>query len=87
MLVGGFPIKGVRLRDGRFKSTSTATLGEGGSWKLTVRGTMNGNTIRGALSFHYRNVSSESSSECWSGKGEGDPLIHYVARTAAASRS
>jgi len=86
VLLGGFPIKRVEFRNGRFRTTSSDTIGEGGSWELTIRGTTKGDTIRGALSFHYRNVSSESSSECWSGKGRADPLIHFVARTAAASR-
>jgi hypothetical protein len=86
VLLGGFPIKRVRLRNGRFRTTSSDTIGEGGSWELTVRGKMQGDAIRGVLTFNYTYLSPKHSSECWSGKGKRDPRVHFVARTATASR-
>lgn len=80
VFVGGFPIKNTKIINGRFHTVANGYVGEGGSWRLVLRGALRGDAIRGSLVFHFVNGSSEGSSECWSGRGQRDPLVRYTAK-------
>jgi hypothetical protein len=81
VLVGGFPIKSAKVAKGRFHAIGNGYMGEGGSWTLTIKGTLKGDAIRGVFAFHFVNRSAEGSFECWSGKGEANPVVSYLARS------
>jgi hypothetical protein len=83
ILVGGWTIKSARIVNGRFRAVASDTAGEAASWDLMIRGRMRGDTIRGAIKFHYVYRDANGVSECWSGKWKEDPLISYVARAGA----
>jgi hypothetical protein len=83
ILVGGWAIKPAKIVNGRFRVVVTDTSGESASWRLMIRGTMRGDTIRGAVSLRDVHRDAGGVSECWSGKGKEDPLVSYVARTGA----
>lgn len=80
VLVGGFPIKRDKITNGRFHAVANGYMGEGGSWRLVLHGALRDDTIRGSLAFHFVNRSPEGSFECWSGQGQRDPLVLYVAK-------
>jgi hypothetical protein len=80
VLVGGFPIKRDKITNGHFLAVANGYMGEGGSWRLVLRGALRDDTIRGSLAFHFVNRSPEGSFECWSGQGRRDPLVLYVAK-------
>jgi len=80
IFVGGFPIESAKIVDERFRTVATDYFGEGGSWRLVIRGALRGATIRGAVSLRFVNGDAEGRQECWSGRSKGDPLIRYVAR-------
>jgi hypothetical protein len=81
ILVGGWTIKPAKIVNGRFRAVVTDTSGEAASWRLVIRGSMRGDTIRGAVLLRYVHRDAGGVSECWSGKGKEDPLVSYVART------
>lgn len=80
VFIGGFPVKSARIVDGRFRTVATGYFGEGGTWRLVLRGALRGATIRGAVSLRFVNRGADGRWECWSGRSKGDPLIRYVAR-------
>lgn len=69
VLVGGFPIKSAKITDGRFHTVANGYIGEGGSWRLVLRGAFRGAAMRGSLAFHFVNRSPEDSFECWERTG------------------
>lgn len=79
VLVGGFPIRSAEIANGRFHTVANGYMGEGGSWRLVLRGALRHDAVRGSLVFHFINRSPEGSFECWSGQGQRDPLVSYVA--------
>lgn len=80
VLVGGFAIKRGKITNGRFHTVANGYMGEGGSWRLMLRGALRGDAIRGSLAFHFVNRSPEGSFECWSGQGQEDSLVFYMAK-------
>jgi hypothetical protein len=79
-IVGSWTIENVKITNGHFRTVREDSNSDTIRYTLMFRGTLKGDTIRGAVSLHLAYREANYSYDCWSGKGKNDPVVSYVAK-------